>query len=64
MDDAITPQSRVAHIADRNRDVPRLGTVGFLWNSNGTDYARVKWDSEITPTSHPVANLVLANASP
>lgn len=53
----IAPRDRVEHIADRNRDVPRLGTVEYLWSSDGIQYARVKWDSEVTPVSHPVANL-------
>jgi hypothetical protein len=58
--DAITPQSRVTHIADRNRDVPRPGTVEAVWtDANGT-YARVRWDSEAIPATHPAANLVPA----
>lgn len=59
----LQPADRVEHIADRNRDVPRLGTVEYLWTSGGTQYARVKWDSEVTPVSHPVANLKKALTS-
>lgn len=62
MTDAIAQESRVTHIADRNRDVPRPGTVVLLWRSRGTDYAQVRWDAEVSPTTHPVANLVLAKA--
>lgn len=58
MADEIQAGDRVEHIADRNRDVPRLGSVELLyWDPAGTAYARVRWDSEVTPVGHPVANL-------
>lgn len=63
MSDAITPQTRVTHLADRNKDVKRLGTVEQVWQVKGTWYARVKWDSEASAVTHPADNLVLAHVS-
>jgi hypothetical protein len=54
---AIAAQSRVYHVADRNRADKRKGTVQRVYTAGGIERAVVLYDTGKTLRS-PVANLV------
>lgn len=62
MSDKLKPRDRVVHVADRHRSVWKPGTVEVVWTDSekGIEYARVKWDDQPTPSSHPTVNLTRA----